>query len=323
MYVCHLGFELYPKQVSVKRGLQLTFLSLGFVLLAWKAVLPCYVTIAACYMSQAICEIDRTIFSASMNPLCKLALVSHSPDHLRHTLSPTCPTTTLWTVRPYISHTLMSLWTQAPVSFNRNYASYGGGASILRGYTSKTHNLPSPSILGSLVESIFGYNPQYAEVNGAGIILEESMSVGECWCISGGTGHVAVNLSEAVFISHIAMDHPSPTLLSEDDVASVPKNIVLWALLPPTNDAEYKHTRSLNDFKLKKYGKDDLPETSRLLPIIDFQYNVLKQPTRQIFQIPVRMPFPTPVVVLEITTNGGSGTTCVYWLGVYGSRSIS
>jgi len=86
MYVCHLGFELYPKQVSVKRGPQLTFLSLGFVLLAWKAVLPCYVTIAACYVSQVICEIDRTIFSASMNPLCKLALVSHSPDHLRHTL---------------------------------------------------------------------------------------------------------------------------------------------------------------------------------------------------------------------------------------------
>jgi hypothetical protein len=177
--------------------------------------------------------------------------------------------------------------------------------------------------LGFFVESIFGYNPQYANVNGAGVILEESMGIGECWRISGGTGHVAVNLSEAVFVSHIALDHASPTLISEDDIASAPKHMVLWALLPP-NDAEHEHTRPLDDFKVKKYnGKDDFPESSRLLQIINFQYNVLKQPTRQIFQIPVRMPFPTSVFILEITTNGGSGSTCIYWLGIYGSRTIS
>jgi hypothetical protein len=308
----------------VKRGLQLTFLSLGFVLLAWKAVLPCYVTIAACYVSQAICEIDRTFFSASMNPLCRLVMMSHSADHLHHTLSPTCPTTILWTVKPHISNTLMRLWKQPPVSFNRNYASYGGGADILRGYTSKTHDLPSPSIFGSLTESLFGYNPQYANVNGAGIILEESMGVGECWRISGQTGHAAINLSEAVFVSHIAMDYASPILLSNDDVASAPKNMALWAILPPTDDAEYERpTRSLNDFKLKKYGKDDLPMSSRLLQIIDFQFNISKQPTRQIFQVPVRMHFPTQTIILEITTNEGSDTTCIYWLGIYGSRRIS
>ena len=50
-------------------------------------------------------------------------------------------------------------------------------------YTSGTHGLPPPSIFGSLAESVFGYNPQYANVNGAGIILEESVGVGECWRI--------------------------------------------------------------------------------------------------------------------------------------------
>ncbi len=291
-------------------------------MLAWKDVLPCYVTIAACSVAQAVCEVDRTIFSGSMNPLCNLALLSHSPDYLHHPLSPACPTTILRAVKPYIS----GLWRQPLVPFNRNYALYGGGANILRGYTSKTHDLPSPSILGSLTESIFGYNPQYANVNGAGVILEESMGVGECWRISGGIGHAAINLSEAVFISHIAVDHASPILLSEDDITSAPKNMVLWALLPPTDDAEYHFkmpTRPLHDFKLKKYGKDDLPVSSRLFQIIDFEYSISKQPTRQIFQVPFRMHTPTQTVVLEIKTNEGSDTTCIYWLGIYGSRSIS
>jgi hypothetical protein len=324
IYTLDPELHVHHEQVLVKRGLQLTFLSLGFGLLAWKALLPCYVTIAACYVSQTICAIDRTFFSASMNPLCKLVLASHSPDHLHHTPSPTCPTTILWAVKPYVSHTLRSLWKQPPVSFYRNYASYGGGADILRGYTSKTHDLPSPTILGSLAESIFGYNPQYANVNGAGIILEESMGVGECWRISGGTGHVAINLSEAVFISHIAMDYASPILLSQDDIASAPKNMALWAFLPPADDAEYKMPiRSMNDFKLKKYGRDDFPMASRLLQIINFQYDISKQPTRQIFQVPVRMHFPVRTIVLEITTNEGSDTSCIYWLGIYGSRSIS
>jgi hypothetical protein len=189
-------------------------------------------------MLQAICEIDRTIFSASMNPLCKLALLSHTPDSLHHTHHlQTCPTTVLWTVKPYISRILMM---QTPISFNRNYVAYGGGASILRRYTSKTHDLPPPSIMGSLAESLFGYNPQYADINGGGIILEESMGVGECWRIYGGVGQVAINLSELVFISHIAMDHASPSLLSEDGMASAPKNMAIWALLPPIDNAGYE-----------------------------------------------------------------------------------
>ena len=149
---------IIPKQV--KRGLQLVFLSLGFALLAWKAVLPCYVAIGACYVSQVVCKTDRSIFSASMNTLCKLALMSHSPNHLLQALP-----------------------------------SHGGGANILCGYTSWTHGLPYPSF-GSLSESIFGYNPQYANVKGAGIILEESTGVGECWQISGRIGHIAICLSE-------------------------------------------------------------------------------------------------------------------------------
>jgi hypothetical protein len=302
-------------------GVQFVFLALGFMFLAWNAFLPCYVAIAACYISQAICEIDRAIFSSSMNPLCKLALLSHTPDRR---LSQTCPTAVLWTVKPYVSHTLMGLWRPFPISFNQNYAAYGGGASILRRYTSKTHNLPPPSVLGSLGEAIFGYNPQYADVNGAGIILEENMGIGECWRISGGTGHVAINLSEPVFISHIIMDYASPSVLSEDSIASAPKDMAVWTL-PPTDNAEYElrmPIRFLNDFRSMKYGKDDLPGSSRLLKMIDFQYDILERPTRQIFPVPVRRHFPTQTIILEIKTNGGSDTTCIYWLGIYGQRSF-
>src|SRR6266567_6644451 len=107
------------------------------------------------------------IFSSSLNPLCKLALLSHSHNHLHLTTWQTCPTAVLWAVKPYVSQTLTSLWGQTPVSFNRDYASFSGGAHILRSYTSQTHGLPPPLFLGSLIQLIFGYNPQYANINGA------------------------------------------------------------------------------------------------------------------------------------------------------------
>ena len=144
-------------QVPTERGFQLMLLSLlvGLTSLAWNAALPL--------------------------------------SGLHHTLlSQTCPISILGFVKPY---NLMGHWRQTPCSFNRNYAAYGEGARVLRRFTSQTHGLPPPSILGSLAESLFGYNPQYANVNGAGIILEESVDVGECWRISGGASWARRNQS--------------------------------------------------------------------------------------------------------------------------------
>jgi len=188
---------------------------------------------------------------------------------------------------------------------------------------------PPPSIFGSLSESIFGYNLQYANIkyaniNGAGMMLEEDMGVGECWRISGGSGHVAINLSEAVFISHITMDHASPSLLSQEETTSAPKSMALWALLPPADDTEYEPNtiRLLKDLDIKNYSKNNLPVSSRLLQLIDFQYDISKQPTRQTFQVPFHVHFSTQTVFLEIKSNEGSRTTCIYWLGIYGVDTI-
>ena len=308
--------------LKVKRAFQFTLFSLTFALLAWKAVLPCHVAISVCYISQVVCEINRAIFSGSMNPLCNLALISHSRDHLLRALPQSCPSVALWTIKPSILDTFLGFLGQTPVSINRNYASYGAGARVLKGYTSQTHGLPPPSFLGSLSQSIFGYNPQYADINGAGIFLEEDMGVGECWRFSGGFGHIAVNLSEAVFISHITMDYASPSLLSEHEIASSPKSMALWALLSPMDEDKPEHrtsTRPLTDFKIRIYGEvDNFPVSSRLFHLLDFRYDVSKQPTKQTFQIPFRMHFPTGTVVLEIQSNGGSDTTCIYWIGIYG-----
>lgn len=147
------------------------------------------------------------------------------------------------------------------------------------------------------------------------------MSVNAGEFLEGPAGHVAINLSEPVIISHIAMDHASPSLLSEDDISSAPKNVALWALLPLTDNAEYEPrmpVRSLDDFKFMKYSKDELPLLSRLWQITHFQYNIFKQPTRQIFPVP-RL-FPTQTIILEIKSNEGSDTTCIYWLGIFGVR---
>ena len=93
-------------------------------------------------------------------------------------LPQTCPSLALWTIQPSILNTFLGLWGWTPVLINQNYASYGAEARV---HTSQTHGLPHPSFLGSLSQSVFGYNPQYADINSAGIFLEEDMGVGECW----------------------------------------------------------------------------------------------------------------------------------------------
>ena len=229
-------------------------MSLGIILLAFSAAVPCSIAIAACYVSQIICEVDRMSLSSSLTPVCRLASAAHSPEQLFHTHRETCPTSLLWTVKPGLNRIFGKFWMSAAIAVNRNYASLGGGARIIRGYTSPTHNLPPPSLSGSLIQFLFGYNPQYANVNTAGIILEEDTSVGECWCLSRARGHVAIQLSEVVFISHISVDYASPQLLSQEDISNAPQNMTLWVLIPLEDAKQLPdiRVRSVKEFEDRK-----------------------------------------------------------------------
>ena len=282
--------------------------------------MPCHVAIAACYMSQIICEMDRVFLSSSLNPLCQLALVTHSS---LHTDLEGCPASFLWAVKPNFILMLGKFWKFTAVATNRNYASLGGGARIIRGYTSKTHDLPpAPSFTGSLSQLFLGYNPQYASVQGAGIILEEDTGVGECWCMSGAAGHVAIQLSETVFISYLSVDYAAPQLLSEEEIASAPQNMSIWILLPSSAKQEPNlHIRPAKEFEFRADRDADFPPGSQFIHALEFQYDVRKAPTRQIFPLQFRLLSPVQTVIVEIKSNEGGATTCLYGLGIYGRRA--
>ena len=305
------------------------FFSFGFALLASSAAVPCYVGIALCYLSQAVCELDRLLFSSSLNPICKLTSMAHSPEQLAQAQDglSTCPTTLLLTVKPRVANILWSLGQQTPVAIDRNFASQGGGANIVRGYTSHTHDVPPPSFIGQAAKYFIGYNPEYANIKGASTILEEDTNVGECWQFSGTAGHVAIQLSEPVFFSHIAIDHASPRLLSEKEMASAPQNVSLWILRPggPDNVPLQSDlpTRPLKTFKIRKDVDPILASGSSLLiRLLDIQYNIRKPPTRQIFSIPFHIQFSSQTVIVEVLSNGGASTTCIYWVGIYGLSAL-
>lgn len=308
----------------MKLRLQIFCMSLGVILLACSAIVPCYVAVAACYVSQVICEVDRTFLSSSLTPVCRLASVAHSPEQLFHSHPETCPTSLLWAAKPNLNRIFGRFLKYTAIAVNRNYASLGGGARIVRGYTSSTHNLPPPSLSGSLIQLFFGYNPQYADVKSAGIVLEEDTSVGECWCISGAVGRIAIQLSEVVFISHMSVDYASPLLLSREDISSAPQNMSLWVLLPLA-DAERQpnlQVRSVKEFEFKRDQDANFPLTSQFIQVLDFQYNIRKPPTRQIFSLPFRTHSPSQTIVVEIKSNEGSPVTCLYWLGIHGMKEV-
>jgi hypothetical protein len=296
--------------------------SLGLFLLALSPIVPCYVAFAACYTSQIICEVDQTFLSSSLNPLCELALVAHSLKQFFHTDLETCPMSLLWALKPNFICTFGRFWKFTAVAINRNYASLGGGSRIICGYTSQTHNLPPPSPIGALVQLLFGYNPQYANVQGTGIMLEEDTSVGECWCMSGAVGHVAIQLLEAVFISHLSLDYAMPRLLSEEEITNAPQNMSLWVLLPLLDvKQDGSQMRPAKEFEFKADQDTDFPPGSQFVHALEFQYDIRKPPTHQIFPFQFRMLSLSQTVILEIKSNEGGATTCLYWLGIYGAKA--
>ncbi|KAF9521261.1 hypothetical protein CPB83DRAFT_900923 [Crepidotus variabilis] len=196
--------------------------------------------------------------------------------------------------------------------FTPNYASNGNGASIIKQLTSPTHNLPPPSWLTRLRSFTFGLELNRPDINRPHVILEDNLVEGECWEFTGSYGQVGIRLSRPISVSQCVFDSPSPSTLSLSSFSRTPLNMSVWAFINEPGEL-MGHSVTGTTSPPERAGKQ-----KTLLTRVDYQPSAGN--TRQYFRS-VDSPFQTTdEIMLEVHKNHGGGTTCIYWIGIYGTE---
>jgi hypothetical protein len=207
----------------------------------------------------------------------------------------------------------------------RNFASWGAGARIIPHFTSPTHALPTQSWLGIVRSSIAGYDVEHLEINCPNTLLEDNIDQGQCLEFSGSRGQVGIRLSEQITISHVSVKYPSPLILTSSELAKAPRNISIWGLLDADSPLPVfihptdKHVASA--FVLDEYQCDPTPSSSSLFVwLVDIQYNVTEADQWQTFAVKPIIAGARNIgtVVVNVESNEGAETTCLYWIGIHG-----
>lgn len=165
----------------------------------------------SCYISQSplfrpyaksFCSLDQLMFVPTYTHLCNLILDETCHDQTSESLS---------------------------LSSQRNFASRGGGASIIPDFTSETYGRTACS--GSQIAMVICNLQNNYYINPPSVVLEEDITEGECWEFLGERVQITINLTESVKISHISIGHPSPHLLSPHSCLRAPRAISVWAFV--------------------------------------------------------------------------------------------
>lgn len=204
----------------------------------------------------------------------------------------------------------------------RNFALHAGGANVIPDLTTSTLGLPAPSIFYRTLTSFTGLDCMDGHVNLPYVALEDTFHVGDCWEYNGAHGYLGVHLPEPVIISNFSIDHVAPRLLSAPARKRSPKDVVLWGLVTDPSSLETLHrseTRSPFIFsttgKLPSYIK---PGMDRFVKLATIHYNPSSASLRQ-YQ-PSAIDIPVQTVIIEILSNYGGPTTCLYYVGIHGAN---
>jgi len=254
------------------------------------------------YVSQVVCDYDPTTYLHHVCDLVVFIAPSGSSTEAVVALSPI--------VHP---------------SPRRNFASYWGGAVILKEYTSLTYGMKPCTPWPFVVRACELEN---MEINSPNVALEESIEEGNCWEFSGSSGQLAFNLSEPAFITDIALDYAHPSLLSRLAYNKMPQNMSVWIFVDEVDhlNMEISQLVALPAVLFLTGGHQGRlrKPSGMFIRIAQFEYSVTSDssPTKQYFNVFNGAPkILSQTVVLKVEGNLGAPTTCLYWVGIFGNTS--
>ncbi|KAF8058573.1 hypothetical protein FPV67DRAFT_1428038, partial [Lyophyllum atratum] len=207
-----------------------------------------------------------------------------------------------------------------------NFALHSSGARIVRELTSPT----------------LGLSPLNVHIQPPTVILQDNSSVGACWEFSGSHGYFGVLLPQPIRVSEITMYYPPAEVLSPDSFKQAPRDVVVFGLIsvdtwtellqngsephlsPPVPPQRF----SVDIENFSQAGSSAIPKpslgSSVLLPLTKFIFAnpATPHPVEQIFPLcDQSRNLSLETMVIEVMSNWGAGTTCVYKMGIHGEAA--
>ncbi|KAH7881584.1 uncharacterized protein C8R40DRAFT_1164993 [Lentinula edodes] len=209
-----------------------------------------------------------------------------------------------------VSNQLVSL---DPIYPSLDFGLADSGAKALLALTSPTEGIGSLSYMARLIAVIRGYDTTQMHINPPRVVLEEQLSVHNCWKLAGSRGHIAIALSDTIIWSHFAVHFPDYLGITEVRLRQAPKTVVMWALVL-TENVEVEARSLLTDWDrfvtVKALLDSSIFNSScAFMEVARFIFKP-SDGSRQIF--PTQIPIRTSVVLVEILDNWGDESTCLH-----------
>jgi hypothetical protein len=210
----------------------------------------------------------------------------------------------------------------------RNFALHRNGAIVIPELTSTTHNLPQHTIHSWILQQLRGFDTFHEYVNLPYVVLEDDVSVGQCWEFAGSTGTIGIRLPEAIQLSEVIIRHIQPAMVSPGTLGQAPRDVVLWGRIGSNQmkslDGYEGYIRSAAEMSFPRfsahYRTDD-----QFLRLSLMRYDVSALTTIQKFSLSHEISalgLFFQILVFEVRSNWGSPTTCLYHFGIHGIPSL-
>lgn len=228
-------------------------------------------------------------------------------------------------VSPSIHHSLLAGATFASIP-PRNLALFGGGARVNYFLTSATYDPHGAHSVGVLRSSLRWVRDTVLEVEFSRLhmsrprdALSENMELGRCWEFEGSAGHIAIELPDVGTITHVSVAYVPVSLLSQAAAGRAPRGVTIWGLVNATTAEHFSESRPPSSFTTSHKDPPGILPSDRFIRLGEFVFDINASLRHQFFAIdPDATTVKTSLVVVEVNSNHGSSTTCLYYLGVYG-----
>lgn len=216
--------------------------------------------------------------------------------------------------------------------YNRDFALAGGGGDIIPELTSATHNLPPHNFISRMRTALNGRDLSVAHVNLPITTLEETLEIGRCWEFAGSQGYLGIQLAEPIHVAYTTIYYPPLELLSGAHTQRAPRELILWGMVDNRTAAYLEGVMDSSQGQhpqLAPISKFSTPPTTTssssnqwFLSLATFAYRAqayssrsftIYDSIRQIHNLTFS------VVVLEVVSNWGAATTCLYRVGIHGN----
>ncbi|KAF9442854.1 hypothetical protein P691DRAFT_680681, partial [Macrolepiota fuliginosa MF-IS2] len=138
-------------------------------------------------------------------------------------------------------------------------------------------------------------------------------------------GQLGIRLSEETCIASLSVNHAHRRSLSPVAAGKAPRMFALWGLYPHASQLPVDITvQPVSEFIVSSPLPGEISSGDVFVMLINGTYDLLSVGTRQYFNVPPSiqslLPDPIGVVVLEISENWGSNTTCLYNIGIHAEK---